>query len=366
MWTKLQNTSTVYVDRTVNKPTFFYPYYADSNGNNINNPLADDYFIGRWFPMIQNGQVTMTAISGGQEIRVNFANTTTIGASFYIDSWFTANAGTMPIVAWNIDDGAWTRTQLGADGASGLASLTFATGLTTGTHKLRIIFDGFKETAPRWVNGAGLHFVDFVKDSGGTISPVTKRKKIVYVGDSITEGVLVLGGTVSQPSNNAAHLDYTHLSASALNCDPIIVAYGATGAVNGGNGGVPATKDNLFYYKSGFPVVIDESPSLFVINIGTNDSGQTDSTFIPAYQAIIDAINAKYSTIKILCTNTFGGYKASAISQVVDANQPNCYLVDTASWGVIEAGGGGLHPNSAGHQLASDNLVQFINTRNLI
>lgn len=344
--------------------SYNFPSYANASGTVFENPLADDYFIGRWFPMIVNGKMSMTAISGGQEIRVNFENTSTIGAKFYINPAFTATADTMPYIAWSIDDGAFTRQAIASNGASGEVTINFSTSATLGKHKLRIILDGVKENTERW-GGVGLHFIGFNKNSGGIITPVPKRKKILYIGDSITEGVLVMGGTVSIPANNSAQKCYTHVSANLLNCDPIISAYGAVGVTRGGNGGVPTTQDNLFYYKASFPITVIESPSIIVINIGTNDTSATDDTFKTNYQTLINNIRAKYPNTRIIATNTFGGYKASAIQQVANANT-NVTFLDVASWGVIAAGGGGLHPNATGQQLAGEKLAEAITTLNIL
>lgn len=313
--------------------------------------LSTSYFIGRWFPRVINSKLAMTAISGGQEVRINVENSTKIGAKFFIDPLALTY---IPYIAYSIDDAPFVRQAIAPDGSSGEVEVVFNNALSTGKHKVRLILSGVKENTNRWVDGIGLHFLGFTTSNGGIITPYSPRKKLMFVGDSITEGVLILGSNL--PSGNAGEKCYTHLTANSLGADPIIVGFGGVGVTKGGGGGVPNAQTNFGYYKDSFPTQA-ENPSLIVINHGTNDSAATDPDFKTGYQALITAVRAKHPSVKILCMRPFAGTKANMIQEVVNENT-NIHYIDTTGWAITYTDG--LHPNENGNTVAAQNLVPAI------
>lgn len=317
--------------------------YIAKGLNNINLPLSQAYYSGRWTPQIVNGKDVMTTINQGSEIYLEIENTDTLIAEFVL------NSVTAPFIAYSIDGGDYIRAEV-------TSLITLANNLSTGKHLVKIVASGIQEDDEVWTKGKGLCLLGFTVTWGGSIKPyVPDNKPILFIGDSITAGVNVLGtGATSQ--NNSGEKAFPQVCSKILGAIPIQVGFGSTGAVVSGSGGVPNAQiytDLMMSDKQ----ENTEFPSAVVVTHGTNDRWQTSVDFTAGYGNLIDIIKNKYPNTPIFCVRPFPlGSMAAEIQSV--ANTKGCYYVDTTSWTVTTTDG--VHPDVNGHLVAGTKLAEFI------
>ena len=131
-------------------------------------------------------------------------------------------------------------------------------------HVARVILKGSVEMQPRWfqplVGRTALLGIE-VEERG--VLPADDRKIVEFVGDSITEGVLIDADYAEKPAytwdqHNRVYQDdvtatYGWLTAEALNLRPIMMGYGAVGATRGGCGGVVKAASAYSFVYDGVP-----------------------------------------------------------------------------------------------------------------
>lgn len=313
--------------------------------------VKDSTYLGRWFTTTMNGNPTMTTINQGSEIRTIVKDTKSIVANFWVD----INSTYQPIIAYSVDGEKLQRKTVG-DSAGSVATVVLATGLSAGQHTIKIVVAGIKETDPVWDKGAGIHFQGFSLDDRASILPwVSGKKKGLFIGDSITAGINVLGSGAI-PAVNAGEQNYVHICCDLLNADPRQVGFGGTGIMMGGSGGVPQASKSCMYRMNG--ISLDEQdPDFIVINEGTNDLSQPPKEFKVNYQLFINQIKQQYPDIPVFIMRPFGGYQATAIQSVASATT-GTYYVDTSNWGVTYSDG--LHPDINGSNIGGAKLADFI------
>lgn len=311
-------------------------------------------FVGRWFPTSIGGNSVMTAINQGSQIQATVVGTTSVTANFYLDP----NSAYVYYIAYSIDGAAYTRAAIAAATGSGKVSVSLATGLTTASHTVKIVAAGLYEHDAIWDSGVGLHFMGLSLDAGARSMPwSTGKKRILFLGDSITAGINLLG-TGATPDINAGEQNYAHLCAANLGVDPWQVGFGASGVTTGGSGGVPPAGSNFPYFMYNRPLS-ESTPDVIVVNHGTNDSAATTSTFQTDYQNYITGIQSTYPNVPICCMRPFDGNFATQIQAVVTATSGTHY-VDTSTWNITTTDG--THPNQAGSQTAGTNLANALTT----
>lgn len=314
---------------------------------------AQHAFLGRWFYQSIGNYNVLTTINQGSEIRAQVKGTANITANFYLDS----NSSYVPYIAYSVDGAAFTRAPIAASTGSGQVSVSLATGLNaSAAHTVKIVASGIKETDPVWLQGAGLHFMGLTVDSGARVTPWNSgNKRILFLGDSITAGINLLG-TGAVPQYNAGEQNFSHLCASNVGADPIQVGFGATGVTKGGNGGVPDAASSFPYFMSGRNLS-EPVPDVIVVNHGTNDSGAVAATFQTDYQNYINSIQSTYPNVPVFCMRPFNGSQAAGV-QAVATGTANCHYVDTSSWSITTTDG--THPDASGSQTAATNLASAL------
>jgi hypothetical protein len=142
-------------------------------------------------------------------------------------------------------------------------------------HTLHVLIKSTTETANRWSPSKPSTRVVF---TGLTVSAVAPwfpaPKNVLIYGDSITEGVLTLGGSQHYDTDhNDASVVYSHALGPLLGAEMGVVGFGATGLSRGGSGGVPALGVSWNQLWDGVPRAFSPQPDLVVFNEGTNDCG---------------------------------------------------------------------------------------------
>lgn len=300
------------------------------------------WFNGRWAE--KNGYPT--TINQGSSLFAKFKGTS-ISGTFSKANSVDQDA----MLAVRIDNGAYTRIKATNN------QQVLASNLSDGVHIIEVVMDGIQEkTAGIWAEGNGISFKGFNVE---TTAVKPRNKTILYFGDSITEGVNVLGGGAN-PDVNSGYQTYAGVASRLLNVNDYRVGFGGTGMTKGGSGGVPKALDYLNYIWAGVEDT-EFYPDLIVINHGTNDINATDDNFKTAYREFIKQLSVKYSGVRIFCMRPFNGTKGGVIKQVA-AEFKHCYYVDTSD--ITVSTSDGTHPDVAGHFVGgrklADSLVGYL------
>lgn len=299
-------------------------------------------FVGRWFDKTVNGVRTRTTINQGSELYFKVKNTTTINVNFVLNSDLET-----PYFAYSIDGSAMERQ---------LITTSSLPAVTTDEHIVRVVVDGLNEHEDKWKGEKGVSFNNVTVDSGGTVTGVLpKNRKIMFFGDSITEGIRVLSMDAN-PNGNSATGAWPFIASEQLNSISYRVGFGASGVTTGGSGYVPPLLQNIDNMTASKTTPYYE-PDIVVVNIGTNDGKSTSSNFITQFNTALDRLSIKYSGTPIFVILPFNGAKRSEITTCV-SDRTNVYLVDTAGWGVSTTDG--VHPNQAGGITAGNKTAEYI------
>ena len=313
---------------------FLLPRYTQ-----INEPVG---FVGRWFDSTISGTNVKSTINQGSELYFKVKNTTSINVNFIVNTAYKT-----PYFAYSIDGADMTR-QL-------VTSPTLPT-VSLDEHIIRVVVDGVTEAENKWIGEKGFAFKDITVDSTGTVTGVLpKNKKIMFFGDSITEGIRVLNMNADSEGNSATGA-FPYIASTNLNAISYRVGFGGAGVTKGGNGGVPSlinfidnmTKNKLAPYYE---------PDIIVVNIGTNDFDADTDVFKSQYTAVINRLLIKYSGTPLFIMVPFNGAKKSEITDITN-NKKGVYMVDTTGWDISTTDG--LHPDVAGSIKAGTKLSDYI------
>ena len=313
---------------------FLLPRYTQ-----ITEPVG---FVGRWFDSTISGTNVKSTINQGSELYFKVKNTTSINVNFIVNTAYET-----PYFAYSIDGADMTR-QL-------VTSPTLPT-VSLDEHIIRVVVDGVNESEDKWIGERGFAFKDITVDSTGTVTGVLpKNKKIMFFGDSITEGVRVLNMNANSEGNSATAA-FPYIASTNLNAISYRVGFGGAGVTKGGNGGVPSlinfidnmTKNKLAPYYE---------PDIVVVNIGTNDFDADTDVFKSQYTAVINRLLIKYSGTPLFIMVPFNGTRKSEITDITN-NKKGVYMVDTTGWDISTTDG--LHPDVAGSIKAGTKLSDYI------
>ncbi|MCM6832898.1 SGNH/GDSL hydrolase family protein [Leuconostoc mesenteroides] len=299
-------------------------------------------FVGRWFDKTVNGVQTKTTINQGSEFYFKVKNTKTINVNFVLNSDLET-----PYFAYSIDGSAMTRQ---------LITKSSLPAVTTDEHIVRVVIDGLNEHEDKWKGEKGVSFKNVTVDLGGTVTGVLpKNRKIMFFGDSITEGIRVLSMDAN-PNGNSATGAWPFIASEQLNSISYRVGFGASGVTTGGSGYVPPLLQNIDSMTASKTTPYYE-PDIVVVNIGTNDGKSTSSNFITQFNTTLDRLSIKYSGTPIFVILPFNGAKRSEITTCVNSRS-NIYLIDTVKWGVDTTDG--VHPNQVGGITAGKKTAEYM------
>jgi lysophospholipase L1-like esterase len=330
---------------------------TDGSVEAASGPLEVIHYYGRW-NLLQLAAIT---VNSGSHVTARFYGT---GIAARFDT--TSNTDTLPNLTWQIDGGTWMEAEIAP-------SLMLATGLAEGLHDVRLMVRGLNETQSRWTPPlvASVTFLNF-DVPGGALDPSPRpiKRKIEFLGDSITEGVLVHKGTEAvkdtAPWRADARLDYACQTALALDAEWRQVGFGFQGLTHPGNGGVPVAQDAFNFIYANVPRDSWQADAV-VINQGTNDGGASSQTFRPLYATFLQRIRTAYPNAQIAAMRPFNGAHADDIKNEVmvrtTAGDTKAFYVDTTGW--IDPATDttdGLHPNEQGHKKVTARLsVELMN-----
>jgi lysophospholipase L1-like esterase len=248
--------------------------------------------------------------------------------------------------------------------------------LPTGTHVVRLVVKGFREWENRWdtpVVGSVV-FRGVTPDDGTQLlqAPERPAKLVEFLGDSITEGVLVLNTGPREtwtrekwPEFSDGRRSWSHQSALLAGAEPRTVGFGRLGLSINANGGVPPALHSFPFVYSGAPIDQIRLPDAVVINMGTNDGQRVSGeVFGPLYRAYLETIRKTYPLAQILCLRPFNGAHATAIEGVVrELRDSKIRYVDTTGWIDPEKHTTDkVHLNLEGNHVAAEKVAAILKT----
>jgi len=242
-----------------------------------------------------------------------------------------------------------------------------------GRHVCRIIYKGGAEAYSRWYRPlhGKVSFCGVITEKPVPIGE-DDRMTIEFVGDSITEGVLIDVNTFhGLPCRHydVEHLNrvyqddvcatYAWLTAEKLNLRPVFMGYGAVGVTRAGQGRVPDAVTAYPYNFDGSPVT-RKSCDVIMINHGANDRGKPVELYLERYAALLDEIRAMNPSSKIVSLSAFCGAHHEALGKMIaeynEKNGCDVAFIDSTDWIPVEP----LHPLRDGHQIIADHLAPIL------
>ncbi|MBQ8140100.1 MAG: hypothetical protein IJ038_00195 [Clostridia bacterium] len=241
-----------------------------------------------------------------------------------------------------------------------------------GRHICRIIYKGGEEVYRRWYRP--LHGKVSFKGVD-TEKPVAigedNRKTIEFVGDSITEGVLIdvdyyCGGEPQYEADviNRIYQDdvcatYAWLTAERLDLRPIFMGYGAVGVTKAGMSNVPKAQKSYPFNFDGSPIT-HKSADVIVINHGANDRLKSAEEYIKGYGELLDVIRKMNPSSAVVSLSPFCGAFHEELGEFIKAynadNGCDVKYVDSFEWISPTP----LHPLRDGHKAVADRLVPIL------
>ena len=237
----------------------------------------------------------------------------------------------------------------------------------SGNHIVRVIFKSANEMAHRWHQpfGGGVEFLGYDAEAPGILPERRDRKTIEFVGDSITEGILIdesLGDGIKwfgRPYQDDVTAAYAWLTAEALDLEPYIMGYGGVGVTKGGSGSVPRAQEAYPYCFAGAPVPYVH-PDYILINHGANDRFSTTESYCDGYLELLDVITDTHPDSKIIVLAPFCGAHEDALEMLVSnynaRKKTEVAFIRTTNWIPKEP----LHPDREGHREVSRRLVSAL------
>lgn len=305
-------------------------------------------------------------------VQPSAAHTTTTAAGSYFELAFRGETALLQFDLGYVETHAphlWIQVDGGASIEAPVDRFVRIMANGDGNHIVKVTYKGGVEQYPRWYAPlwGAINFIGAEADAPGELPP-DDRRIIEFIGDSITEGVLIDIDYETAPftldqfnrtyqDDNAA--TYASLTAKRLNLRPLFQAYGAVGLTRTGCGAVP--RAGLIY-----PYCFDgvrytgEKPDIILINHGANDRGTTAEEYISRYAEFIDQLRANTPDAIIVCLTAFcGGFDAEVAEFVEKYNQTHekpIHCISSKGWVPLEP----LHPLRDGHRIIADHLTPLL------
>ncbi|MBP3359868.1 MAG: hypothetical protein J6N52_03370 [Clostridia bacterium] len=306
--------------------------------------------------------------NGRWKIDENCAVTTAPGSSFEL-----AFGGRMAVMHFDMETNRhpyghlWVSVDGGADIEVPMERYLRIKAADSGNHVARIIYKSSVEIHHRWYQPleGKVSFKGFDADSEGTL-PEDNRKTIEFIGDSITEGVLIDAfynpesfEQWNRPWQDDSTATYAYLTAEKLGLRPIIMGYGAVGITKSGCGSVPKAEEAYPYYFDGAPME-SANADYIVINHGANDSRADALQYTEGYKSLLKLVRSRNEKSKIIVLSAFCGVHAKELAAAVAdynrENTDNVYFIDSTGWVPAQP----LHPLRDGHMIISEKLTQIL------
>jgi lysophospholipase L1-like esterase len=297
-------------------------------------------YIGRWADLAVDGAKVKLAIASGGSLRFQFT-----GSSVKLDFLpFTVDP-LVPEISYAIDDQPPVRIPLTEElaiiGVGGPEPHTLVVWVEGVAFPLRV---------QRWTcrQGVGLRGVELAPNGQLSAYPTGHAKKILVLGDSIGEGLLMLGGTAAEnyPRYANGRLNFGNQLGARLRADVWFQCFG--GAAIGQNFfDVPPLPDNYPFILEG----CEQRDPLFdvvIIEGGHNDGGVPAERFLANYKALIGKVRQANPRAVMFLFPPLKPYAPEKFELVrALAGEMNCVFIDNHDWTVALPNEN--HPGVTGH-----------------
>lgn len=235
-------------------------------------------------------------------------------------------------------------------------------------HTVTVIYKSAVEMQHRWYEPliGKIAFKGIEVERPGELKP-NNKKYIEFIGDSITEGVLVDeeyrvnsdNDQMNRPFQDDVTATYAYLTAQALNLEPLIMGYGGVGLTRGGCGSVPRVGMAYKYCYNGYPTDMPE-PDYIVINHGANDIRASKEEYLSRYSEFLDIVYEKHPLSTVFVLGAFCGWCHEELENFVDTYNAekgkNVVYINTNGWIPKEP----VHPSRDGHKCVAEKLTGFL------
>jgi lysophospholipase L1-like esterase len=288
----------------------------------------------------------------------SYLKTTFTGTSAVLRIDIGSMAGSPPKFRWSID-GKQLQT------ASGSGAISLAQNLRGGGHTLTLYLAAADANYDRWQKPQqAIRVIGLELDSGATVKPPSglATKRIVFFGDSITEGAWNLGNSNRMVDRHwpdwVAHSDATqawpYYLATELKAEFGVIGSGGMSWLRPSHSGLPPLPESWAFHYSGHPRQFTPAPDYVIVNMGTND-GKRDTT-AAVERWLRDVRAAIPSPAKIVVIIPFGQMNRDFLTRAVNnVADPNTRIIDLGpafAEGLTVYGKSspvsydGLHPNA--------------------
>lgn len=305
-------------------------------------------FIGRWFDKNINGTNRKCTNADGSSIlfRVSGTSVIHVGLNSITTPEYT------PYFAYSVDGDEFVRQKITNTGISLPDEKE---------HIVWIVVDGMGENDPvaggKWTGSVGVYFTGITNGIKNALA--YDNKQIMFIGDSIVEGINVLSAGATADTNSSVN-GFAFKTARLLNSIPLLCGYGGTAVL--GDASFHRPIEAIDYNMDGVSSN-EQNPDIIVIEHGYNDASiiatgtYTSDDFKTAYNELLDRIKVKYSGVPIICMIPFKQSLAEEIRECVESRS-YCYVVETNGWGVTYTDT--AHPDISGANVAAEKLADSI------
>lgn len=293
--------------------------------------------FGRWYKFSTFNECCNC---GGQSIAFKVKKATTI----YVDlreiihpnnpDW---KMSVRPYFAYSIDGSDFTRVQISGESATSIDIPS------TDEHLVWIVVDGMclnSGLANRNSGWSGVYIHSITTD-GKMYKVESRSRNILFVGDSIVEGINTLGTTSTSDTNSSVN-EFSFRTARRLNAMPLLQGFGGSTVQAG-------LKFERYSHvdASSEAFIVNNDVDMILVEYGYNDSntGITGEQFKGYYRELLDVLIGHYTNTPIICLIPFKQSFAKYIREVA-GERKYCYVVETSDYEVTYSDN--AHPNASG------------------
>ncbi|OCX66425.1 hypothetical protein BFP70_05235 [Thioclava sp. SK-1] len=247
------------------------------------------------------------------DIGATQAKSITPGA--YIRANFTGDACTLTFdpsgpyapnrIKYRIDGQAWVYAVLDTEIICEMPEFT----ALAPSHTLELVFSAIRVTDGRWATQQpALKFTGLRLPVGASLGTARQHdRRVLFLGDSITEGIRTRGGTDAGSAHDA-QLSWSWQLGAMIGAEFGNVGYGSLGINALGTGNVPVIGTSWNQMWDGLARDFTTPPDLVVVMIGANDGGN-DTT--AGWTTFLDDMLAQLPGAMICVIKPFSGSRSA-------------------------------------------------------
>jgi hypothetical protein len=240
------------------------------------------------------------------------------------------DSGNYPSIEYRIDAAPATVAQLTA----ATTTIALGTGLADAEHDVYVRIVRAQQTIDRWTTPISVVRITglTIDEEGVMAAPTLRSNRLLWLGDSTTEGVATLGA--SGLANADARVTWTPQVAAALDAEYGQRGFGATGYSKAGGGNVPAVTTYWNRYDNATAFSGEPDPDYVFCTHGTADgTGSMSEAAVQAgAETLLAALRAAYANAWVyVVVPPSGAYREALTAAVATAAHARTLLLDPAN-----------------------------------